>query len=213
MQWKLEELLLPRYLETAHRFYLAIVQLQARVCVSVCVCLTYLRMHPPGCCKTSADVDIHKYLLGGFLYFCGVFVGLFLLFWEAEEKQVLNDKSQTDSCSAGGSSAGLSELLHSPRSVLGPRHPRVTSSQLLWWLPVLLWPLCSPVPQSVRPRAIPRDGNTPEDALQAGPWAQESSCPAASQLPVQEGSCPAGICHFQCWLLLSVFQISRSGVC
>lgn len=104
-------------------------------------------MHPPGCCKTGANVDIHKYLLGGLLYFCGVFVGLFLLFWEAEEKQVLNDKSQTDSCSAGGSSAGLSELSHSLRSVLGPRRPRVTSSQLVWWLPVLLWPLCSPVPR------------------------------------------------------------------
>lgn len=77
------------------------------------------------------------------MYFWGVFVGLFLLFWEAEEKQVLNDKSQTDSCSAGGSSAGLSELSHSLR----PRHPRVTSSQLLWWLPVLLWPLCSPLPR------------------------------------------------------------------
>lgn len=95
----------------------------------------------------------------------------------------------------------LSELSHSPRSVLGPRHPRVTSSQLLWWLPVLLWPLCSPVPQSVRPRAIPRDGSTPGDALQAGPWAQESSCPAASQLPVQEGSCPEG------------FAISSVGSC
>lgn len=66
---------------------------------------------------------------------------------------------------------------------------------------MLLWPLCSPVPQSVRPRAIPRDGSTPGDALQAGPWAQEFSCPAASQLPVQEGSCPEG------------FAISSVGSC
>lgn len=169
-------------------------------------------MHPPGRCKIGANVDYTQLFPWWVFVFCGGFVGLFLLFWEAEEKQVLSDKFQTNSCSAGGSSAGLRELLHSPRSVLGPRQPRVTSSQLVWWLPVLLWPRCSPVP--VRPRAVPRDGSTPGDVSRLGhglrnPPAQRPP----SSLLEQEGSCPSGIWHFQHRLPPSMFQISRSGVC